>query len=332
MARKKTLARTTALSLLLAVGASLPIHAADSKAAGVQITEQDGKLRIEINGDLFAEYHYKDVSRPFLYPLLAPGSVPVTRNWPIKNAENEEQDHPHHRSLWYAHGSVNGHDFWSEGADAGKTVHEEFTEIKSGKDAGVIRSKNKLVAKDGTIVCTDERTLRVYNRKDERLFDFEITVRASHGDLTFGDTKEGTMAIRLAETMRLKPNKFNAGKSTGHIVNSEGVRDDATWGKRAKWVDYYGPVGDKTIGVAIFDHPENQRHPTWWHVRDYGLFGANPFGIHDFEKKPAGAGDLKVPAGYNVTFRYRFYIHSGDEKEGKVAERYEEYAAATRRK
>jgi hypothetical protein len=332
MARKNSFLQLAPLFLVFAAGTPASVHCADSKATGVQITEQDGKLRIEIGGELFAEYHYKDVSRPFLYPLLGPGGVPVTRNWPIKDAESEEHDHPHHRSLWYAHGDINGHDFWSEGASAGKTVHEEFTEIKSGKDVGVIKSKNKLVARDGTIVCTDERTLRVYNRKDERLFDFEITIHASHGDLTFGDTKEGTMAIRLTETMRLMPNKFNAGKPTGHIVNSEGVRDDATWGKRAKWVDYSGPVNGKTVGVAIFDHPENQRHPTWWHVRDYGLFAANPFGIHEFEKKPAGAGNLKVPAGYSVTFRYRVYIHSGDEKEGKVAEHYEEYAAATRRK
>ena len=71
----------------------------------------------------------------------------------------------------------------------------------------------------------------------ERILDFEITLFASNGPLTFGDTKEGTMAVRLAETMRL-----NGQVGHGHIVNSAGVRDDATWGKRADWCDYYGPV------------------------------------------------------------------------------------------
>ena len=61
-------------------------------------------------------------------------------------------------------------------------------------------------------------------------------------------------------------------------------------------------------------------------MRDYGLFAANPFGIHDFEKKPAGTGDLEVAAGQSVTWRYRFYFHRGDEQEAKVAERYAEYA------
>ena len=95
----------------------------------------------------------------------------------------------------------------------------------------MIRTQNQFVAKDGTVVCTDERTLRDYNRSDDRLFDFEITVHASHGELTLGDTKEGTMAVRLAETMRLKPNKANDGKPNGHIVTSEGVRDGGNVGE-----------------------------------------------------------------------------------------------------
>lgn len=293
---------------------------------GVNIVEQEGRLRITVGGEFFTEYHYQGVSRPFLYPVLAPGGVPLTRNWPMKEAEGEERDHPHQRSLWWAHGAVNGHDFWSEADKAGKTVHDRFLEVKSGPDVGIIRSANRLVAKDGTVVATDERTLRIYNRKADRILDFEVTVYASHGPLEFGDTKEGTMAIRLNETMRLEPNKANAGKPTGHIVNSEGLRDGATWGKRAKWVDYHGPVAGQLMGVAIFDSPQNPRHPTWWHVRGYGLFAANPFGIHDFEKAAAGAGKLAVPAGQSVTFRYRFYFHRGDEQVGRVAEHYEEYA------
>ena len=64
--------------------------------------------------------------------------------------------------------------------------------------------------------------------------------------------------------------------------------------KRAAWVDYWAPIDGKTVGIAIFDHPENPRHPTWWHARYYGLVAANPFGIHDFEKKPEGTGDMKI--------------------------------------
>jgi hypothetical protein len=306
--------RFSALVLCFAFGVALQSWGGD-----VKITKEKGKLRIEVDGKHFADYVFEGYSRPFLFPITDPNGAKMTRNWPVAEGENEEQDHPHHKSFWWAHGDMNGVDFWAEGKESGKTVHEEFTAIESGQ-VGVIKSRNKYVAKDGKTIATDERTLRIYPGSVGRTFDFEITLTGADGPLKFGDTKEGTMAVRLAETMRLKG---KVGK--GHIVNSEGVRDAETWGKRAKWVDYYGPVGGKTVGLAIFDHPSNPRHPTWWHVRDYGLFAANPFGIHEFEKKEKGAGDLTVAGGEKITFKYRFYIHDGDEKDGKVGEAYERY-------
>lgn len=316
---------STTFTLVAVLGATTAATAAEAK--GVQITELSDRLRIEINGKLFTEYFFKEVPRPYCHPLLGPNGIQMTRNWPMKEAAGEDRDHPHHRSFWFTHGNVNGLDFWSEGKEHCKVAHSKFTRIRSGEKEGIIESTQQWLGKDGNPVCTDERTLRVYNRPDnERLFDYEITIRAGEKDVTFGDTKEGSMALRLAETMRLKPNKDNVGKPTGHIVNSEGVRDNATWGKRAAWCDYYGPVEGKIVGAAIFDHPQNPRHPTWWHVRDYGLFAANPFGQHDFENLPdKTAGNLIIPAGKSVTFRYRIYLHEGDEKQGKVAERYAEY-------
>ena len=316
--------------LLLAQGTSFSQApaAAKGKNDGVSITEQDGKLRIEVNGQLFAEYNYQNVTRPFFYPVMGAGGASMTRNWPMKETPGEDHDHVHHKGLWYTHGDVNGHDFWAEGKNSGKTVHEKFIEIKSGSKMGSIKSQNKLVASDGKVVCTDERTVRIHNDASDRILDFDITIHASHGAVTFGDTKEGTMAIRLAETMRVKLPKGKPGE--GHIINSEGVRDDATWGKRAKWCDYYGPVDGKVVGVAIFDHPQNPRYPTWWHVRDYGLFAANPFGIHDFEKlSDKTKGNWVLPAGDSATFRYRIYFHQGDEKQGKIAEHYQEYVQST---
>ena len=295
-------------------------------APGVRITSLEDRLRVEIDGKLFTEYFFKDVPRPYCYPVIGPGDARMTRNWPMKTTPDEEHDHPHHRSLWFAHGSVNGYDFWSEEKGYGKTVHDGFTEIKSGRESGVIKSRNKWIASDGKVVCTDDRVLRVYEPRDarERIFDFEITLHASQGTITLGDTKEGTMAMRLAETMRLK-----GAVGRGHIVNSTGVRDGETWGKRAEWCDYYGPVEDRIVGVAIFDHPQNPRHPTWWHVRDYGLFAANPFGQHEFERlADKTAGNLTVPAGSSVTFRYRFYLHEGDVEQAQVAQHYQEYITA----
>lgn len=317
-------------------------------ASGVEVVDQQDRVTVKINGQLFTEYWYRGNQHPALirkknadgstttvtnaprktyyWPLIGPGNLPMTRGWPmVPDAEGEEKDHPHHRSLWFSHGAVNGVDFWSEDGKAGRIVHDQFLELKSGKDAGWIRSTCRWVGPDNKVVMTDERMLRVYNRPDnERLFDFEITLKAPKDqEVVMGDTKEGTMAVRVAESMRL-----NRGKNVpaeGRIVLSTGVEGNNTWGKAAEWCDYSGPVRGRRVGIAILPHPKNPVHPTWWHVRDYGLFAANPFGVHDFEKKPPGTGNLTIPAGQSVTFRYRFYLHEGDEKQARVAERYQQY-------
>ena len=111
-------------------------------------------------------------------------------------------------------------------------------------------------------------------------------------------------------------------------MNDSGVENAAAWGKRSAWVDYHAPFQGKTYGVAILDHPSNLRHPTWWHVRDYGLFAVNPFGLHDFEQKKGEPklGQHIVPAGGTLTLRHRFLFHFGNETEARVAERFRDYA------
>ncbi len=318
--------RLSAIRLVPGAGAALlllPLLLPGASAGeGVRIHPEEGRLRIEIDGRFFSNYIYEGLSRPVLYPVMGPAGLPVTRNWPMGHQEGEAKDHPHHRSLWYAHGEINGHDFWSESDRAGTTEHLYFKEIVSRRKLGRIVSVNRLVARDGTVVATDTRTITIHHGPDtERRLDFDISIHASHGPLVLGDTKEGSMAIRLAPTMRLRG---EVGR--GRILNSEGVADGEAWGKRARWVDYYGPVRGRTVGVAIFDHPGNPRHPTWWHVRDYGLFAANPFGIHDFERRPRGEGDYAVAPKRSATWRYRFYMHLGPPVAADIEKEYKAYS------
>lgn len=279
---------------------------------GVKIVEVDGGLRITVCGQPFTEYRHADVPKPFFYPLLARGGVHMTRHFPMRTDRNdEERDHPHQRSLWFAFGSVNGVDFWTEGDKAGRIVHGRISDVVSGPVFGSFTATNEWRDAGGRVLLRDERVFRVYATPDQRLIDYEVTLIASEGPVTLGDTKEGMMAIRVAPWLCL-----TGKKPTGHIVNSAGQRDAVAWGKRAAWVDYFGAFDDaspaRTLGVAIFDHPSNLRHPTWWHARDYGLFAANPFGQHDFEGKPPGTGDYRMESGEALTFRYRIVIHEGD--------------------
>jgi hypothetical protein len=88
-------------------------------------------------------------------------------------------------------------------------------------------------------------------------------------------------------------------------------------------VDFAAELDGEKWGVAIFDHPANPRHPTYWHARDYGLFALNPFGRNAFDSKQEES-QWKIPTGEKIEFRWRVLIHPGDMK---LADLYSQYAA-----
>ena len=58
-----------------------------SEAGKVTIEKGDGKFRIEIDGKLFAEYHFKKYAKPIIYPVVGPHSILMTRNYPMKKVK-----------------------------------------------------------------------------------------------------------------------------------------------------------------------------------------------------------------------------------------------------
>jgi hypothetical protein len=82
------------------------------------------------------------------------------------------------------------------------------------------------------------------------------------------------------------------------------------------------------VGIAILNHPDSFRFPTCWHVRSYGLFAANPFGLHEFAGGKPDRGAVTLAPGKTLVLRYRVLLHRGDEKAGKVAEAFAAYAKA----
>jgi methane monooxygenase PmoA-like len=288
------------------------------RAADLTAEKGEQGVTVKIDGQLFAEYVVKSGNRPILWPILGPTGKPMTRSFPMRDIPGESRDHLHQRSLWFAHGNVNGVSFWLEGSKAGSIRHREFVAVQGGKEARIV-TRNDWLAPDEKKVCEDQRTLVFRIDGEQRVIDFEAVVRASEGPLTFGDTKEGTFAVRTADTMKVDA------KLGGQIVNSEGRTDQAAWGQPAAWVDYFGPVDGEQVGIAILNHPSSFRYPTRWHVRTYGLFAANPFCLKDFEEKGATDGSYTLDRGQSLTFRYRLILHRGDYNAARIAEAFAEY-------
>lgn len=283
----------------------------------------DNKLEVTIGGQMFTRYNYgPEWARPFLFPVIGPTGKGITRNWPmVEGVPGETTDHVHHKGIYVAYGEVNDTDNWAEGKDHAWIRHRAFEDLTSGCVYGRFRSLNDWTDHDGAKQVEDLREFTFYaTPAGERLVDVSIVFRATVGDVRFTDTKEGgIISVRVATSMD--------GDKGGTIVNAfGGVTEAETWGKPAPWVDYYGPLDGQTVGIAIMDHPESFRYPTRWHVRDYGLFTANPFALKYYEPDRGWNGDHLLKQGEEMRFRYRLYIHSGRTEEANVRDKWLAFA------
>ena len=295
--------------------------------AEISFSRKGENLEIKVGGKLFTEYR-SDTWVPCLYPLMSPDGTHLTRQFPfVKNVEGEEYDHPHHIGFWFTHGNVNGNDFWH--ARKGEKIVTKGISIDplvvddKGAAANTLSFTVDLawMVKDKELL-SEKRTYRIEANGTERTIDVTCVLTATGGDVTFGDTKEGSFAIRTAPTIRLKGEVAKGGIST-----STGLKDGAAWGKRAKWVAFHGPdsAGTPTV-IALLDHKDNLRHPTWWHARDYGLLTANPFGSQSFKDKEFGKGDHTIKKGESLTQRYLLVLHQGDVTSAKLEDRWKVFS------
>lgn len=290
---------------------------------GVELVDIEGeKVSVFLNGKLLTNYYYgEQYPRPFLHPLNGPYNKTVTRDYPMSGGpEGERQDHPHHRSVWTAWGELNGTDNWSEMDGHARQVHQGFEVMQQGPIYGRLVARNHWVSNKGKKVCEEIREITFYNNPAAtRMIDYNVKFIATEGSLHFQDTKEGgILSVRVASSMDVPVG--------GLITNGHnGINEKETWGKRAPWCDYSGTAHSKHVGVAIFDHPDNFRYPTYWHVRNYGLMTANPFGLSHFYGDKSRDGGHKIGKGEELAFKYRLIVHKDDPASANVSEHFHNF-------
>ncbi len=307
-------------------GTALPHH--DPGAPFVAVLERADRVRVEVGDELFTEYRFDAGPRAFFHPLRLADGRRATRGYPLEPQPGEARDHPHHQGLWFAHGAVDGVDFWHDPEAGMPLVRVE--EVFSRSGLGGFTAVHEWRAPDGRLVLRDRRRFRFHapaagtDGPAERWIDWDLELTAPDDRaVRFGDTKEGTMALRVAAPLRVEGEV-----ARGNLLNSAGDADGAAWGKRAAWLLARGPLGDAPAAVALLEHPQNFRFPTWWHAREYGLLAANPFGRHDFEGAARGAGDFVLEAGRTLRLRYRFVFAAGELDAAAVASRAAAYGGA----
>jgi len=291
------------------------------------------QVHVTINGKHFTDFFFPDtIAKPVLYPIKAPNGTTITRGFPVQPIPGEPTNHPHHLGLWLNFGDVNGLDFWNNSFAIPANEKHKYGTIKFDK---IINQKNGEFGLlsysafwndfEGKTLLEETTTFEFIEVNGVWVIDRTTTLIAKT-TVRFNDNKEGVLGLRVAHELQLpsvetkkytdvngKETVINAVTdkiATGNYVNSNLLKGDAVWGKKAKWSMLYGKMQKDSISVLIFDHPHNENYPTPWHARGYGLFAANPMGSNVFNStNPKYSKQLKP--GESLTFKFRIAVSAG---------------------
>jgi len=240
----------------------------------------------------------KQEGRPYFHPLSLTDGTELTRLRPA--------DHPWHRALWFSWKYIDGLNYWDPELPQGQTeVVDVKTTLGTDYSAHIEMSLSYHSAKEPAVL-TEQRTLDVTAPDESGCYyiDWLSIFTAGGNDVLLdrtpilgeqnGKSYGGYAGLSLRMAEHTKDWRF---------LGSEGALKTETRGSIARWVDFSGEMTQrKFAGVAIFDHPNNLRHPSpWW------LGGSMPY----FSPAVLFHEPYTLPAGKSLKLQYRILIHTG---------------------
>jgi hypothetical protein len=318
---------------------------ANPAARNVEFIRGKNKIDVMIAGRLFTSYIYGDhLTKPMLVPVISPSGIEVTRRYPLVKIEGGSDDHRHHVGIFFAVDKVNGTNFWNNSEPPPQIKHIKTTQLTGGPGSGLLATVMHWIDPNGNLLLEENRTMLFLAgpHKDEYAVDFSIDLTAAQSKVVFEDIEEGVFAVRVTDYLRETDSKvkLEAGQplpqqsvlGTGRYFSSNGDETaENVWGKRARWVALQGVRNRKVVGLAILNHPASINYPTYWHVRSYGLFSANPLGQGDFQrqskynKNPVIPLRLTLEKDQKVHFRFRVIVYEGIRTNPQIEHRFRQF-------
>jgi hypothetical protein len=261
-------------------------------------------------------YTYGGKPKPFFHPVTTPKGHLVTIN--------EPHDHIWHRGLWFTLKYVNGINFWEEPKQEGEEANGVQTTllpptIQHGPAGEVfLESRLSWNAPDGSTPFLEDRLL-AYRPLDHDSYalDWDITLTPQF-EVTLDRTPYGAFGPwggYSGLTLRGNRNWQNT-----RLLFADGTTTDRPLGHPANWADLSGIFDggfQQHGGIALFDHPENRRHPSPW----YGSTGAG----HYFNAAIVFHEPLILQEGETLRLRYRALIHDGQWDAERLNAAYQTY-------
>jgi hypothetical protein len=140
--------------LLGLASVTLRVH---GQSEAVSFTRQGDTIQVAIGGKPFTTYNFDPkTAKAYLQPLRNASGVIVTRDFPIGDTipaghEHDRNLEPHQRAMYFAHGDINGFNFWSEEVFSkyygdgyhsafGRMVLRKIEAVRGGRLFGTIRA------------------------------------------------------------------------------------------------------------------------------------------------------------------------------------------------
>ncbi|MEX2185359.1 MAG: DUF6807 family protein [Pirellulales bacterium] len=235
-------------------------------------------------------------------PCTSVSGRQVTRNHPPQDGADPTDHAAMHPGVWVAFGDLGGEDFWR---NKGRVVQRRFVEQPKADGArGSFVAENEYVSKEGRTLCREQSRWTIVAQASGWWLLYDGSFTAAVDGLAFGDQEEMGLGVRMATPLTVSKG--------GEIRDTAGRKNEkAVWGQQAEWCDYGGKIGggandSRRVGVAIVPHGENFRK-SWFHVRDYGLMVANPFG-----RNALARGDrsrIEIPRDKPLRLRYAVFVY-----------------------
>jgi hypothetical protein len=287
------------LTTFLLLGATSPNATPTTKPVPLlqAVPQPYDQVSFQRDGVETARYHFgRDLRRPFVFPVVGPSGRLLTR----MGHPHDPESHSHHNSVWVAHNDVNGVSFWDDRAK-GRIVHQrvlDFEDVAADNRAAVTTLNHWLGEPGGRVMLVERRRTQVQDLgRGEWLLTLDLQLETPRDrPVTLGKTPFGLVGVRVAKTI-------GTNDGGGTVRNSEGAvnEKDVLW-KRAKWVDYSGPVTANAVeGLTLMDHSANPNHPTYFHVRGDGWMGTSL--TYDAPRA--------IEPGKPLRLRYGLWVHAG---------------------
>lgn len=257
--------------VLLVAGGLLGVLLLSHVAGAQQIIMDANTVSVRMGNTPVLQYRYAGVPfKPYIKELCTPSGINVLLDAP--------PDHLHHHGLMFAC-AVNNVDFWAEAVGAGeghfepqpgKQQHHQF-----GDQAVIERMGYRLACfresiawkppSGSTPLLSESRYITVgrIGKPEATCVTWESWVRAwgrpqDKRSVTLGGSHYHGLGLRFIRSMDATGEFRNPDNNPGTIFRGE---ERLT---RSRWCAYTAQADGQTVTVAMFDHPENPRHPATW--------------------------------------------------------------------